>query len=97
MPGGAAHGFGVHVRGGGSAVRRQPLRLDGDGGGGEEVVRCPAAGMPASPARVVWPAGRLPGKNPIPVIAPGFVKKVLCHLSDTCSVTCLILQHSQPG
>lgn len=61
------------MRGGGSAVQREPLRLDGDGGGSEEVVRCPAAGMPASPASVVRPPGCLPGKNP-PVIAPGFVK-----------------------
>lgn len=70
--GGAAHGFGVYVRGGGSALQREPLRLDGDGGSAEEMVRCPAAGMSASPASVVWPPGRLPGKNP-PVITPGFV------------------------
>lgn len=71
--GGAAHGFGVHVRGGGSALQRQPLRLDGDGGSAEEVVRCPAAGMPASPASVVRPPGCLSGNPPLPVITPDFV------------------------
>lgn len=60
-PSGAAHGLGADVRGGGPAAWRQPLRLDGDGGGAEAVVRGPAAGMPPSPAGMVWPRGRLPG------------------------------------
>lgn len=57
------HGFGADVRGGGSAARGQPMRLDADGDRAPAVVRGEAAGVPASAAGMVRPRGCLSGRG----------------------------------
>lgn len=56
------HGFGVHVRSGGPAVQRQPLRVELDRVYAAAMVHREAAGLPPGAADVVRAAGCVPGE-----------------------------------
>lgn len=56
------HGFGVHVRSGGPAVQRQPLRVELDRVHAAEMVHREAAGLPPGAEDVVRAAGCVPGE-----------------------------------
>lgn len=65
----ARHGLGVHVRRGGPAVQRQPLRVEPDGVRAAEMVRGAASSLPPGAADVVRAAGRVPGEGRAPEAA----------------------------
>lgn len=64
------NGFGVHVRSGGPAVQRQPLRVELDCVHAAEMVHREAAGLPPGAADVVRAAGRVPGEPGSPCLGP---------------------------